>query len=484
MQIDFTTPDRPDCEFVDTVHGRHNGYIPFARRNESGGFEEVVAIPANSLPGLFNETLQELMESDGYFGINGMWHQPSRPNRYGLLDLEGEPLKLPSRKGARNCNHLTSCFVDLDLHRAGISVGQAIGAVIDAQDRGDIPPPSIITRSGRGIWLLWLLRDSLGAVQKAWPEKLDWWSRIQIAITDHFEYLAADAAARDCARYMRISGSQNSNAPSRPRVGHWVQYDAAGNFPVYTLQQLSDSFGVVARPRRTLSIPSDVRTSRARKGQWKRWEWDYKRFWALMDMRPTIPIGTRHNHLYVIGVIIGRMFQRQEERDREIEITAGKLVPKMQQENRDRVTIGDAVSQLRAAASSTQTTNQIRHKTIAEYLQVTAIESERLSAELGKEGWPACQRESRNLATVGEMNRDQEQRVRRDHLRRFIQQASSSSQAPTVREFQAALLEIGVSASLGTINTDLKAIGYRTGRERVQRSSGPPNHSLFDDPPG
>ena len=46
------------------------------------------------------------------------------------------------------------------------STGKAIGAVIDAQDQGLIPPASVITRSGRGIWLLWLLQDPNGGLQR------------------------------------------------------------------------------------------------------------------------------------------------------------------------------------------------------------------------------------------------------------------------------------------------------------------------------
>ena len=45
----------------------------------------------------------------------------------------------------------------------------------DYQDQGKIPPASIIVRSGRGMWVIWLLRDpkTPDRAQPAFPEKID-----------------------------------------------------------------------------------------------------------------------------------------------------------------------------------------------------------------------------------------------------------------------------------------------------------------------
>jgi len=45
----------------------------------------------------------------------------------------------------------------MDCHKLGIDTGTAIGSIIRAQDDGIIPPASVLIRSGRGVWAIWLL---------------------------------------------------------------------------------------------------------------------------------------------------------------------------------------------------------------------------------------------------------------------------------------------------------------------------------------
>jgi hypothetical protein len=90
--------------------------------------------------------------------------------------------------------------------RPGLTFGAAFGMVIDYQDQGKIPPASIIVRSGRGLWLMWLLRDPRNPdrAQPAFAEKIDLYLRVERAMARLMAELAADAAATCAARYIRL----------------------------------------------------------------------------------------------------------------------------------------------------------------------------------------------------------------------------------------------------------------------------------------
>ena len=47
-------------------------------------------------------------------------------------------------------------------HQTGpLDFGYQFGQIITLQDEGIIPPASLVMRSGRGLWLFWLLADPL-----------------------------------------------------------------------------------------------------------------------------------------------------------------------------------------------------------------------------------------------------------------------------------------------------------------------------------
>jgi hypothetical protein len=96
--------------------------------------------------------------------------------------------------------------VDIDHHKLGMDTGTVIGKIINLQDSGQLPHASMIVRSGHGIWLLWLIHDveSEDISQRAFPDKLEIYARIQAAIIERLSHLGADMAARDAARHLRV----------------------------------------------------------------------------------------------------------------------------------------------------------------------------------------------------------------------------------------------------------------------------------------
>jgi len=481
FQPDFIEPTKPDCDLMDMIHRGNDGYISITRKNSRGEWENICAIPASRLPGLFAEDLASLVDQDGYFSINSQYHYKTR-NPYGICDENGDLLYLPARQGTRHLRHLTACYVDLDIHRLNITTGQAIGAVIDAQERGDIPNASVITRSGRGIWLLWLLQDPNGGLQRGFPEKERAWSRIQAAIGARFQSLAADQNARDCSRVTRIPGSLNRKAGQR--VSYWVQYDEEGQIPTYTLQSLADAFQVdiseTSRPR-TGIIVNERRSAIAAKGQHARWMWDYQAFWELMGLRGVIPIGCRSHHLMVIGLIIGRLFREPEPQEAAIANAVTQLHPMIQQgRNGDRFTLADVERLIRYNATKKAANKSLRHDSISGYLRVTEEESDQLRSILKRDSWPPSPEFGRARAQT--RTRAEEAAQRQEVLRLFASQVSVKF--PTLRELQDLLKDRGLSASIATIKKDLEAIGIKTGREQSAKPSPSQLPSLLDDSPG
>ena len=480
FQPDFIEPTKPDCELMDLIHRRNDGYISITRKNSRGEWENICAIPASRLPGLFAEDLISLVDQDGYFSINTHFRYKTR-NPYNLRDEDGTLLYLPNR--TKNClRHLTACYVDLDIHTLGITAGKAIGDVIDAQEQGLIPNASVITRSGRGIWLLWLLQDPRGGLQHGIGRAERAWSKIQAAIGARFNELAADPLARDHSRLTRIPGSLNRKAGQR--VSYWVQYDTEGQIPTYTLQSLADALQVdiseTSRPR-TGIIVNERRSAIAAKGQHARWRWDYRAFWELMGLRESISIGCRSHHLMVIGLIIGRLFREPEPREAAICHAVTQLLPMIQQgPNGDRYTRAEVERLIRYNATQKAANRSLRHDSISGYLRVTEEESDQLRGILKRDSWPPSPEFRR--ARVQTRTRAEEAAQRQEVLRLFASQVSVKF--PTLRELQDLLKERGLSASIATIKKDLEAIGIKTGREQSAKPSPSQLPSLFDETPG
>lgn len=115
-------------------------------------------------------------------------------------------------------------------------------------DAGVIPQPSIMARSGRGVYLFWLLRDvkDPASPPRAWPEKIELYKKCNRSLNDRLRarQLPADRAAIDAARVLRVPGSVHTAA--RRRVKYVIQLDENGRGFVYTLPELAKALDIPA----------------------------------------------------------------------------------------------------------------------------------------------------------------------------------------------------------------------------------------------
>lgn len=228
----------PQLDIIHRLHRGGDGFVTFHRKISGkwierewsdGEWVELFAVPVGELSARWPK-IRKFVTRDAYLSINSYfqgWGKSSYINELPNPRRESDALR-----------YLNACFVDLDIYKAGLTIEQAKAVISDMQARGQIPAPSIIAESGRGIWLLWLLcdADDRRMPQQAWPEKVDWYRRIQAELKKRLARLAPDAI--DPVRVCRVPGSINPK--SGTPVVWLMQGDAQGNPPTYTLAELGE----------------------------------------------------------------------------------------------------------------------------------------------------------------------------------------------------------------------------------------------------
>lgn len=143
-----------------------------------------------------------------------------------------------------NCSRLTSCFVDIDTYKLDSLYGQPAEALADRLlrqcDDAQIPPPSIIVYSGRGLQAKWLLERPVP--RSALPR----WQALQAELGRCLLPMGADLRALDASRVLRLVGSVNSRSGDVVRVVHLQRTPTCGatigsaGVAVYPFDSLSD----------------------------------------------------------------------------------------------------------------------------------------------------------------------------------------------------------------------------------------------------
>lgn len=463
----FVMPDRPDAALIQAIHRGHDGYITISRRNPANpdGLENLCSIPANSLPGLF-EQLIPLTHEDAYFSVNGYYRGAHWKNRHGMKDAAGELLPATYRK-AKGVRYLTANFCDLDCEKLGLEVGTVIGAVINAQDAGVLPAASIITRSGRGVWLFWILTGQDYSTPqphaRSWPDKTELWAKIQGAINTRLSTIGSDSQSKDLARITRIPGSINTKA--NVRVSYWVQLDEAGQVPRYTMTDLAAAFGIekddTHRQPQLVGQVRNIYQDRASKGQAGRWLVAKDNFERLWNYRGRFRIGTRNGAARIYTIILRSLPGKHRLTDEQVNEAVETLYESFEQ-GREPYTLDELHATMRTARPLKLA--GIKNQTIADQLDITSQEAELLPS------WPAASRFTGGTS-------EPEVKLSRPELakrrRRFIREYADSlaGRVPTGDEL-ADLIEnkIGERPAKATVLADMKALGIinpRTPRPRT-----------------
>ena len=468
----FHSPGKPDCRMVELVHRGHDGYVSFHVKKHDDGrrdpFQSLVSLPANSLPGLFGQVISDL-ETDGFFAIHGMYRGHYGKNRKGYVADDGTPLPNSYRESA-GVRWLTANFVDLDCKKLGLEPGTVIGEVIRLQDAGVIPPASLITRSGNGVWLFWILSDDHGKPIRGHDSTIVKWSRVQAAILGRFARFGSDTNAADAARVTRVPGSINSKAGLK--VSFWLQLDEQGQTFAYSLADLAGWFHVNlnVKPRRqipdTAAGKKNIYQIRASKGQRGRWAKALENFRRLWELRGTFREGTRNAAVMTLATILystpigvgltpAAIAAELEELFRDIEQPQGR--PYTREEFTKTVT--------RASKQRLANPKAARNQTFADKLEITPQEAELLPT------WPAATRHQDKSEATPSLTRPQEAARRRLVIAGYMRdRLETSGGFPTSAELAELVERVGLSKpALQTVANDLAALGYKNPRKRRPR---------------
>jgi len=288
-------PTAPYVQPISLIHRGGDGYVSFHRK-QGEKFQDLWSVRAGELQTMFPQFAAEL-ERDSYFSVNSFY-------RAGY----GQSRILPNLKNAFRANdgarYLNACYVDIDCHDGPVDYGALFGRIVNAQDRKLIPPASLIARSGRGLWIFWLLVASADSStpQRAWPDKVIAHNAVERELILR---LGGDSAAADVARITRVPGSVNSKAGDG-RVMFWTQRTANGKPFFYTLDSLASFLGVELpqlRQRRTaVALPET--SERAARGWKALWQHRFNDFQRLRDLRGGFREGCRNSALYFYGSIL------------------------------------------------------------------------------------------------------------------------------------------------------------------------------------
>ena len=482
----FIQPMIPDWRPLDLIHRGNDGDITI-HTNVDGKWKDVCAIPARCLPGLFPQLIPAI-ERDSFFSLNAFAPQrKGMKNSFGLIDQDGQPLPRPRRQ-KQWVRWLLTAFTDLDCYKMNLDVGTVIGSVINAQIAGDILPPSIIMRSGFGVWLMWLLNKPDGGFYGAFDDKLAIYERVQRAILSKFGNFGSDTAAKDAARVARIPGGMNCKIPNDPRrVDYWPQMNlATGTVNKYTLDELAAWLNVPTtyekRPRNFVSqskTGNPLFIARAAKANAGRWRSAYEQFQRLWEIRGTWQPGTRNGAAFVLAVILKKRRDDQLAVARELD----ELFRDFVKGSGDTAYSRDEFDKTVRSVGKTSL-GGMSDPHIADRLDVTPTESEMLGTlakQNGWKGWPAATRYATDqpprLPTAG-LTRAQQTQRRVDLVKRYVETLKGVPSLNTLAD----LVEAGglVRPPASTIMRDLKKLGIDNPRKWSGRKKDD-RRPLFDE---
>jgi len=203
---------------------------------------------------------------------------------------------------------LNALYVDID--DPNLPVIHAVTACREAM----LPMPSLAVESGRGVHLYWLL-------EKAHGKALPLWQLVENRIIQQLKDVgvAADPAAKDCTRVLRLVGTINSKKGSKDVKGYYF------NSYRWGLHEIADEILGERKPRpprSKIKSKAEIRDIRARQSRvsgsiYARWHHVYTDLNTIADHYGKIPDGFRNNWVFLAATALS-WFTHAESLENEI----------------------------------------------------------------------------------------------------------------------------------------------------------------------
>lgn len=297
------------ADFIADVFGRCDGedLIAFGSRrpHPTGGHSAILPsapIPVAEFSQWFPELQRHELDRTQFLALN-----PLQP-RAGLgLDTGAHFNRMRAaggsyfRRAKSTVSALSTICLDLDVGRPGtVSAGAGLGVLFDLADRSRVPWPSIVARSGRGLYSLWLLRsEDCDRPPPTTPEVLHRADRVISELLHRLADLEADPTSRDVSKWFKAHGTTDDRTGRRVV---YLRFHPQGSPALHTLDSMAQLMGI--------RLPSQPSTSPAlqprhppprqvlRPGQLPRGSHpSAARVADLHRLHPHIQVGYRHMYL-------------------------------------------------------------------------------------------------------------------------------------------------------------------------------------------
>lgn len=233
-------------EIFDAIYGRSEEDSIIAigsRRPDSDGGESphfLYALRVKDREEMLPTIFEYLMEQSQYLVPNtlsdgALLGKPDEAFRAGLESRKPEYFAVKNQYVKELC----ALHVDLDVGRpGGIQAGEALGKVMDRCLNLMLPTPSLAVLSGRGVYLLWLLRDETTIRPPAnTPDNCQCWKLIENEICNRLRDLQADPRALRLAQWLKRPGTVDSKT-KKEVIYMTFGVGSLRNVPLYRLSEL------------------------------------------------------------------------------------------------------------------------------------------------------------------------------------------------------------------------------------------------------
>lgn len=110
-----------------------------------------------------------------------------------------------NKRNVDSLKRINALYVDIDCYKVGLSKDSVLGMLREYYFDTEIPQPTFIIDSGRGLYLIWKLRNE---DRNALPR----WKRVQEYLIDKLKEFGADSACKDAARILRMPFTYNTKS--------------------------------------------------------------------------------------------------------------------------------------------------------------------------------------------------------------------------------------------------------------------------------
>jgi hypothetical protein len=429
---------------IKELHRHNDGYIQLAIKS-GDVLVPFLSIRADALDSVLPALLKE-REKNLFVSINASFCETWTSQGNG----RGKP------HSTATLRYLCACYADIDYYTKGLSFDLALAAIRELHAAGAIPHPSVIVDSGRGMWLLWLLRDPRNAEHAhlgAWCDNprnhVQLYRSVQRVIIERLRHIGCDAQGNDAARHIRVPGSLHTGSESIVRW--WWQCDAEGRRYIYTLRGMAVLMRIAIEPkprRSSTPIPSSDRKTapKRRNGAIQQNRNLLSAFVALIEARGGgFSSGCRNHAIFVFALLLKKnRFTRSEALTRVIDV--GRRCRPVLPASECEATVKSAFRgkyRTRGFAS------------IADLFEITPEEADVMSRHTRSRFPHATRFGPIPDCARGVSRRTQSQQRRHGEILRFV---AEQGHVPPLRDMQKRLAEAGCAVSHVTVRNDYVAL--------------------------